>query len=346
MRTFWLFFFLCFTLPLISQAPELPRYEQELHQLQVYFDFGKHDIRAEFDSLLQEMAGQAQRDTQTQLIIIAHTDAIGSDRNNDLLSQKRAEEVKNYLSENGIAAERLFIRGYGEERPVASNDTDEGRQQNRRAEVLLVRNRPSTWIEGRITDQETGEGLPGEVIVGSKFGKDTFPSEPDGRFRVPAPRDEVVGLEITAPGYFFASKMMKTDDPSEMKPLEFKLPQVKSGAVFDLDNFYFFGGQAKLLPGSRPELPRLLNFMRANPDIHIEIAGHVNVPNQPRISKDNSSFDLSVRRARLVYDYLVKNGISGRRMEYAGYGNWEMRFPKAKTDEQMQANRRVEIRVR
>jgi len=54
---------------------------------------------------------------------------------------------------------------------------------------------------------------------------------------------------------------------------------------------------------------------------------------------------LSVRRAKFVFDYLIKNGIPAERLSFKGYGNWEMRYPKATSNKEQELNRRVEIRI-
>ncbi|HRZ47762.1 MAG TPA: OmpA family protein, partial [Bacteroidales bacterium] len=65
-------------------------------------------------------------------------DDVGDDASNLKLSQQRADAVKNYLAGKGIARDRVVAVGYGETQPVASNDTPEGRQQNRRTEVKIL----------------------------------------------------------------------------------------------------------------------------------------------------------------------------------------------------------------
>ncbi len=76
-----------------------------------------------------------------------------------------------------------------------------------------------------------------------------------------------------------------------------------------------------------------------------KIAGHLNHPNSPRVARNSWNFDLSVRRALLVYNYLIERGIAEDRLSYNGYGNWEMRYPKATSAKETEANRRVEIRI-
>jgi outer membrane protein OmpA-like peptidoglycan-associated protein len=70
--------------------------------------------------------------------IAGHTDSDGEDETNIKLSQGRANAVMNYLINKGIASSRLTAKGYGETQPVAGNDTESGKQQNRRTEVRII----------------------------------------------------------------------------------------------------------------------------------------------------------------------------------------------------------------
>lgn len=74
--------------------------------------------------------------TSSQIDVVGHTDNTGAESYNLVLSERRAQAVVDYLVESGVAANRLFAFGEGESEPVASNDTREGRQQNRRVEIL------------------------------------------------------------------------------------------------------------------------------------------------------------------------------------------------------------------
>ena len=70
--------------------------------------------------------------------VSSHTDNRGSDEYNQKLSQERAQSVVDYLISKGISTDRVIAKGYGKSQPVASNDTDEGRQQNRRTEFKIL----------------------------------------------------------------------------------------------------------------------------------------------------------------------------------------------------------------
>lgn len=104
----------------------------------VHFDFDKATLRPEAKVILNEAAALLTTHERVVVEVAGHTDGIGSDEYNQGLSERRANAVRDYLVERGINASRLTARGYGESRPVATNDTDEGRQENRRVELVVL----------------------------------------------------------------------------------------------------------------------------------------------------------------------------------------------------------------
>jgi len=101
----------------------------------VLFDFDRYDIKPEAYPLLNEVVAILRKNARTEVEIQGHTDHVGSGEYNQRLSEKRAKAVMDYLLEKGIEPERLSHKGYGFTRPVASNDTEEGRARNRRVEL-------------------------------------------------------------------------------------------------------------------------------------------------------------------------------------------------------------------
>lgn len=107
------------------------------HTMQIEFDFDKADIRPEYHDKIAEAAAFIKRYPKTQILVAGHTDSTGDADYNKALSMKRAEALEAYLVEKfGINDDQLFPRGYGESRPIATNDSPEGRQQNRRVEFI------------------------------------------------------------------------------------------------------------------------------------------------------------------------------------------------------------------
>ncbi len=106
----------------------------------VFFDFDKDILKEESFVELDKVVKLMQQNPNLKIELSGHTDSKGDDKYNQVLSQKRAEAVVNYLIKNGIAATRLIAKGYGETQPVAANDTDANRALNRRTELKIIGN--------------------------------------------------------------------------------------------------------------------------------------------------------------------------------------------------------------
>lgn len=104
----------------------------------VTFGFDQATLQPQFYPVLDNVAGTLQQYSQTVIEVAGHTDSVGSDSYNQQLSQRRAEAVANYLNSRGIMRDRMITVGAGETRPIASNDTEQGRAENRRVEITLV----------------------------------------------------------------------------------------------------------------------------------------------------------------------------------------------------------------
>lgn len=104
----------------------------------ITFDFDKSNLKPEFYPVLDNVARTLQEYNQTVIEVAGHTDSVGSDAYNQKLSEQRANAVSSYLQGRGLNRERFIVVGAGESRPIASNDTEAGRAQNRRVEITLV----------------------------------------------------------------------------------------------------------------------------------------------------------------------------------------------------------------
>ncbi len=104
----------------------------------ITFPVDRYDIQPQFQSTLNQVAQTLASYDQTYIDVLGHTDSTGSDAYNQALSERRAQSVASYLSARGVAQARIGIRGYGEAQPIASNETEAGRAQNRRVEIKVV----------------------------------------------------------------------------------------------------------------------------------------------------------------------------------------------------------------
>lgn len=122
--------------PMPEPEPEPePEFEQVVLSSDVTFPFDSAELRPAAESELNQVARTLRESPEVRVVIEGHTDSIGTEEYNRDLSQRRAESVSTYLQSQGIDGNRLRTVGYGESRPVATNDTDAGRSQNRRVEI-------------------------------------------------------------------------------------------------------------------------------------------------------------------------------------------------------------------
>jgi outer membrane protein OmpA-like peptidoglycan-associated protein len=122
-------------------CPEISKAEvaklEELFKT-VYFDSGKNTFKSETISKLDEAASIMAKFTTAKFSISGHTDSTGSKARNQVLSESRANAVKDYLVSKGVSSSNLTAKGFGPDMPIASNNTRSGRSENRRVEVKLI----------------------------------------------------------------------------------------------------------------------------------------------------------------------------------------------------------------
>jgi outer membrane protein OmpA-like peptidoglycan-associated protein len=104
----------------------------------VLFTSGRADLKAGAAENLSRLVHFLNENADRKVEIEGHTDNVGSDDYNQSLSQRRADSVKSFLMQQGIGSDRIVASGKGEQRPVADNESEGGRQQNRRVEVIIA----------------------------------------------------------------------------------------------------------------------------------------------------------------------------------------------------------------
>ncbi|MDN3653259.1 OmpA family protein [Thalassotalea ponticola] len=102
------------------------------------FDTGSYFLQAQINPTLDGIVEVLKEFPQTRIHIAGHTDSVGSEQSNQLLSEQRAMAVLNYFSQQGVTRNRLIAEGFGEQWPLCSNDTAQQRQCNRRVEINII----------------------------------------------------------------------------------------------------------------------------------------------------------------------------------------------------------------
>jgi len=101
----------------------------------VLFDFNKSTLQPASDPVLQQILDLLKKNSTQKIEIQGNTDNVGGDAYNQTLSEARAKAIITWLTQYGIAADRLTAKGFGKTRPIADNATDAGRAKNRRVEI-------------------------------------------------------------------------------------------------------------------------------------------------------------------------------------------------------------------
>jgi outer membrane protein OmpA-like peptidoglycan-associated protein len=120
----------------------------KVNMADVLFAFGKYDLRPAAREALAKLSGIVMGHPGLKLSVEGYTDSIGSDEVNQTLSERRAGAVRDYLVQQGVDPSSITATGFGKSNPVASNDTNEGRQQNRRVEIIISGEVIGTQIGG------------------------------------------------------------------------------------------------------------------------------------------------------------------------------------------------------
>jgi outer membrane protein OmpA-like peptidoglycan-associated protein len=138
----------------------------------VLFATGKSELLPSARRALDDVVVALKTDARP-ILIVGHTDSVGSEESNQQLSQRRAESVRNYLATHGVPADRIQAQGMGEAQPIADNKSTEGRANNRRVEIILQGS-----AMGGPGQPGMGQPAPGGAQKGKQPGG--TPQQPDG----------------------------------------------------------------------------------------------------------------------------------------------------------------------
>lgn len=203
-----------------------------------------------------------------------------------------------------------------------------------------------TYIKGKVFDKETKKALKAEfelkdLTTGQSVTK-SFSDESDGSFMICITPGKDYGLFVSSEGHMFYSENINlTTISSSQKPFEINIPieQIKKGSKIILKNIFFDTDSFRIKNNSESELNKLIAFMNSNVSIKIEIGGHTD-----NKGKSTYNLDLSQKRAKAVYDFLIKKGVAAIRLKYKGFGD-TVPIATNDTEEGRALNRRTEMKI-
>lgn len=204
---------------------------------------------------------------------------------------------------------------------------------------------PITYVKGVVRDKDTNKPLEGNVIVVNLNNKITAYNEitdPEtGDFIAVTPTNNKYSFNVIADGYMLYSRHLdvKNEDANKPIDLEILMEKIKAGNKVKLNNIFFDTNKYDLLPQSIVELNLVIELLKANPTMEVEIQGHTDDVGS---LKDNQV--LSENRAKAVYNYLLENGIAKKQLTSKGYGETKPTADNS-TPEGRQENRRTDFLV-
>jgi len=203
-----------------------------------------------------------------------------------------------------------------------------------------------TYFKGKVSDKQSGKPLKADfelkdVETGKVIVKSTS-DENDGSFLICLTPGKDYALYVSSEGYlFYSDNFNLTTTASSLKPVmkDIPLSKILKGQKIILKNIFFETDSFNLKPSSESELNKLVDFLNANAKIKIEISGHTD-----NIGKPAYNLDLSLKRAKSVYNYLIGHGINASRLSYKGFGDT---IPLSSNDneEGRAQNRRTEMKI-
>ena len=283
--------------------------QEKIDTLIVYFDIDKSIIDGSNCAPLDEIISNNQN--ITSIHIYGFTDFLGNTDNNRQLSARRTINARNYLLNKGISSEKIVIsegKGVHHQSVVENRKdlSDRGIQEHRIVQVIYHTKTQISLVEDNVVEPAGNyEDIIDEVV--------------EQVSNVDSDKNEIV-TQLTEDNLVVNNHIV-------------------------LENILFYNSSDVFRPVSYQALQELLTFVRSHRTLKIEIHGHICCQSDDMEEIYVDEEPISHNRAKAVYDYLIRNGISPRRLDYKGFGSTRKRFPLEQNEYERDMNRRVEILI-
>ncbi|HTQ66319.1 MAG TPA: OmpA family protein [Puia sp.] len=207
-----------------------------------------------------------------------------------------------------------------------------------------VRPARTLWVKGKVFDKKTLRGLPSSVELtdlSTKMVLSKVQTDETGNYLITLPVGKDYAFNVNRRGYLFFSENFPLSEkqPDSTYNIDIPLQPIEPNAAIVLKNIFFDINKYELKPESQVELDKLVQLMKDNPTLAIQISGHTD-----NIGKPADNLPLSTNRAKAVVTYLISKGIEEKRLSYKGYGDTQP-LADNKTEIGRAQNRRTEVKV-
>ena len=207
-----------------------------------------------------------------------------------------------------------------------------------------VRPIKTLWIKGTVRDSKTKKGLPSAVEltdISTRQVLSLVETDETGNYIITLPIGRDYAFNVNRKGYLFYSESFQLSNrsPDSTYTIDIELQPITKDASIILKNIFYESGSKELNTSSEVELDKLVQLLKDNPTLRIQINGHTDA-----VGKPADNLTLSNNRAQSVIDYLVKKGIQPTRLSFKGYGATQP-IAENNTEEGRAKNRRTEVKV-
>ncbi len=327
--------------------------EQQQHVFSIYFASNSDQITPSFKTLIRQQLLDIGSRNIREIRLKGHTDSDANDTFNIKLSERRAQNAQSYFLTQGVPQGMITTEVFGESDPVS-----ELKNLNRRVEITIVYDYANTitdikgrkfFIKGLVTNNNTGIPLACSYVIEDQKLNVFQSTRSNGKFGFPAKPGKNVSLTFSKDGFLNATLVINDSYFRQAKGdtiyLDVKLMPVEVIEKIVFERIYFYSDSDSLRPESKPELEKLFALLKKDKSLSVEIQGHMNCPlSRPMtIYQKRYNHELSHKRARAIYKYLVNHGIPATQLTFKGLSNFNMIFPEPKNELEADKNKRVEV---
>ena len=336
------------TIPLFLLAQD-----QQQHVFNIYFKTNSDVVSSESMARIRQQLLDIGSRNIREIKLKGHADSDANDSFNINLSDRRASNCVRYLTLQGVPESMINKEVFGE-----ANPTSELKSLNRRVEITVVYDYGNTIadykgrkfiIKGIVSNYNTGRTLACLYVIEDQKLNVFQSTKADGKFILPAKIGKNVSLIFSKEGFLNSTLIIKDSYFQNAKGdtiyMEAKLKPIEVVEKIVFDNIFFYSDSDSLKPESKPDLDRLMKILRADKTLFVEIQGHMNCPlSRPmNIYQKRYNHELSHKRARTIYRYLINHAISAEQLTFKGMSNFNMIYPEPRNEQEADKNNRVEV---
>ncbi len=354
LRGMCLFFFWFVASMLNSQVALSQSYEQKT--ISVYFPSDGDKITPESKTKIRQAFLEIHPRIIREVYIEGHTDSDASLSYNISLSNRRADNARIYLLSQGVRESIIKLGAFGESKPVSRK-----KAMNRRVLMTFVyetEEEPkerfeittgnAKFIEVVTFNAQTKEKLPCDYVVENN-NRNSF-ARTGGDATCLFDRSRFPNLHVIFSKSGFLNEAVVIDETKARNAgdtlrLKVYLKPVEVVQKLRYDHIYFYTDTDDFKPEAKRELEKLVQMLDGDQNLYVEIQGHMNFSEtrQANILQRIYNHDLSHKRAKAVYRYLITRGIDKDRLTYKGLSNFRMIYPNPKNESEADQNKRVEV---